>query len=73
MKIETKFNPGDKVWVIHEGKALSFIIYIIKFEFTKNGQIIENYLNIGPENEAKFKIFEDRFCFTTREELINSL
>ena len=78
MEIKTAFNPGDKVWVIHEGKAKQLSIRTIKIELNSkdsvfNAIIVENYVNIGTETEYKAKIFEDYLCFSTREELINSL
>jgi hypothetical protein len=74
MKIETKFFPGEIIWNIYNGKANKFTVEKVTTESRINGALeIQYYINIGTEKDYKPKIVDEKDCFATREELINSL
>jgi hypothetical protein len=74
MKIETKFNPGDTIWNIENGKATQFPIETVQIECRINGALkIQYFINIGTQKDFKCKIVDEKNCFATREELIDSL
>lgn len=73
MKAETKFYVNDKVWIIDGLKAKEYPIHSIHVEFKKEDTKILVYLNVGTEEDYKCKIIEEKHCYSSREELINSL
>jgi hypothetical protein len=73
MKIETKFDPTNTVWVIFNGKATQFNINSIKTDSSLNTTQVQYFLNVGTKEDYKCKIFDEKECFATREDLINSL
>ena len=74
MKVETKFNPNDKVWFIKNSKAIHAPIDSIKILVdNKNVLKIENFINSGTKEKYECSIVEDQFCFKTRQELIDNL
>jgi len=74
MKIETKFNPGDIIWNIEDGKANQYPIEKVQAEMRKNeALVIEYYLNVGTEKDYKSKIAKEKDCFRTRAELMDNL
>jgi len=73
MKTETKFNVSDKVWTILDGKASEFPIDSIKVTFRKGLTGTDLYLNVNINGGYDCKIVEERHCFHSKEELINSL
>jgi hypothetical protein len=74
MKIETKFKPGDKVWVIFEGKAKEFSIYKIGIEqYIAKAMTVNYILEITPRPNFSCKSYEEKECFEDCESLIKSL
>jgi hypothetical protein len=77
MTIETKYNPGDKVWVIFENKAQCMIIEgvtvsTINRTFDESGKLISYRIGI------KYYLGDGEWvnninCFPTKEDLIKSL
>ena len=68
MKIETKFNIGDSVWVSEDG----FII---------NGEIINIHLFVFQDSDIQIRYhiigvleaINEKFCFSDKQELLNQL
>lgn len=72
MKIETKYNIGDKVWLIAKNEIVQLEIqsvspyYCRSFQYIKYGFGRSNYTNL-------FDLFEEEKLFPTKEELLKSL
>lgn len=77
MKIETKYNPGDEVWVIAENRIqhlciqdfaieTSSVVFNDKCEFVSCELRVQYYL-------GKNEWAEEDMCFPTKEELIKGL
>jgi hypothetical protein len=75
MKIETKYQPGDVVWTLVDNKARELIIGSIKVEIETDKTTIMVFMNkvTVPGLDYKCHLTEEKFCFETRQELINSL
>jgi len=69
MKIETKFNIDDIVFVLDRNKVRERSIYFISWD-SKNGVYYSVY--VGDEKEAKGEFHESE-CFATKQELLNHL
>ena len=77
MTIETKYSPGDKVWVIVENSAQCLRIEGVSITtldetFDERGKLVSYRLRI------KYYLGDGEWvndvnCFSTKEELINSL
>lgn len=67
------FNPGELVWCLYDNKAKQVEIDSIKVDYGKNFLEIQYFLNVGTEKDYKCHIIDEKNCFETREELINSL
>lgn len=72
MKIETKYDPGDTVWMMIGNRPKECVIYevdpgkIMKSMTYQDRYTIEGYNGNSPT-------FYEREIFRTKEELINSL
>ena len=73
MIVETMFNPGDLVWCLYDNKAKQVEIDSIILYYRKNSLGIQCFVNVGTEKDYKCHIIDEKNCFQTREELINSL
>lgn len=74
MQITTKYNVDDKVWIIHEGKAMEVSIYKLSCELYTGKSIEINYtLEITPYPNVNMKLAKEKECFSSRQELIDSL
>ena len=78
MTVNTKFEPNQKVWFIHNSKATERTIRKISIDLDQEirWNKTTHYFNEneGTENpEYKCLIVDENLCFATREELINSL
>jgi hypothetical protein len=68
MVIETKFNIGDEIWFLSEGKAIvSFVVTITYYHYKDNSSSI-----LYRPNEHAYDINE-KYCFASKQELIDSL
>lgn len=73
MEIKTKYNIGDRVWAIHEGRAVCFEIR----------GVLANVSHFYPEvlparksvtyNDKDGHVFEESACYETKNDLLNSL
>jgi hypothetical protein len=73
MEIKTRFIPGDMVWTIVEGKARNLPLETVQINIRKKETTIQLFLNKGTDLDySSFLVHEDK-CFSTREELIESL
>jgi len=64
MKVETKFNIGDAVWIMkYDGPVSGEIINLQVFVF--NDSDIQIRYNISGCSEA----VNEKFCFSTKEEM----
>lgn len=77
MKIETKFNIGDKVIFAQNSKLLEATVHSITIgEITKDVRINYSIINSGREYYTRInnqKLFPEEELFSTKEELIASL
>ena len=72
MKIETKYNVGNKVWVIDDTqKAVNVEIQHMDVEFHSATPFEDDMLSIT--YEFGFGKRREEFVFTTKEELLKSL
>lgn len=72
MKIETKFNVGDKFVAIKDGKAQDMVVQSIMVVAYEDRTNITYY----PKTEGGYSSgnsFEEKLCFKSKEELIKSL
>lgn len=70
MKIETRFNCGEKVFYLNDNKIVQEEIYEINI--TARGGFIVEYLFNRKGNTSPHCVNETK-VFATKEELINSL
>lgn len=72
MKIETKYNIGDKVWIIDDTqKAVNVRVQHIDVEFHSATPLDDEILSIT--YDFGFDKRREDFVFPTKEELIKSL
>lgn len=70
MTIKTKFNVGDSVFFIKDGKVQQIEITDIRIDINKNDTNIEYIIGNSAFN---YDICKEELLFSTKEELINSL
>ena len=71
MEIKTKYNIGDKVYAIHEGKIRDFIVY--RVFITAHGDYTPS-ISYAPYHHDEFnRLFDECEVFPTKEELLKSL
>ena len=74
MKIETKFNAGDKVWFIHESKAIEKEVHSIKIEIEKSETFINYFINMSEVDGAfNFNLLKENQLFTSKQSLIDNI
>ena len=72
MKIETKFDPGQTVWIMISNKAIECVIEeVIPGRRTRTSRYQDTYTITGYNGNSP-KFYEEQI-FTTKEELIKSL
>lgn len=80
MKIETKFDVGDNVWLIHNYSIVEAVIegynyrkFPCHMSFDMNGKIMDSTY----EEKEEYIIFGEnvpvKFIFATKQELLDSL
>ena len=69
MKVETKYNIGDKVFVLTKNKIKQLEIFLIKIHIGRSVGVI--YVLIPEEQKGKRKFREEQ-CFTSKEELLQN-
>lgn len=72
MKIETKYNVGDKVWLITHNTICNLTITSIMFISYHTFNSIK-YGFGGTEKTGMLDLVEEKFVFPTKEELIANL
>lgn len=76
MTIQTKFSPGDQVWVMHNNQAKKVEITQITI-YAKLNIITANYSLYGANNGYNADLFpygrEEKYLFSTREELLETI
>jgi|GEM_PF-3776603 len=72
MKIDTIFEPGDKVWTMRDNKAQCFTVLLVKTFQTERGRVKIEYRLELPFNESVTS-FETQFVFADKASLIASL
>jgi cell fate regulator YaaT (PSP1 superfamily) len=73
MKIETKFNPSNEVWVIYKSKAKKCEVHSIKVYINLDKVETIYFLNVGTKDNFKCEAFLASCLFKTRKELIDNL
>lgn len=72
-----KFNLGDRVWLLHNYKAIEATVtgvhHICKYDGTEESIDYTERVcyNLHPELSRTY--FDERYLFNTREELLESL
>lgn len=72
MTIETKYNIGDEVWGIPNGKSVRFTIERISVKVYANGHKSISY-EYDDANDDRIYRLPEYMVFPTKEELIKSL
>ena len=74
MKIETKYNIGDEVWLMYENKAITAQVVTMNVEISDS---IMGYVSANCYCKIKCPYFtreiHDSHIFHTKEELLKSL
>lgn len=72
MKVETKYDPGDAVWIMINNKPKECVIYeVMPGMVAKSMRYLNKYTIEGYNGNSP--IFYEKDIFKTKEELINSL
>ena len=72
MTIETKFEPGENVWIMIHNKTKMCVVYeVIPGKRTKTYNFKDTYTVEGYNRNSP--TFYEEEMFKTKEELINSL
>lgn len=71
MKIETKYDIGDEVWIMIYGECYQLRVVGIRITKLKNHKAIEYFVSEDGD-ELSFTFDESEF-FPTKEELLKSL
>lgn len=69
MKIETRFNPGDEIVILHNSKIANVSVYSIKIEIYKDEVKLSYWFKI----DDSFEVRKDHEVFKSKEEFINQL
>lgn len=73
MIIETKFSAGDIVWVIDDNKLMTRQIIVVDIWANREGVHIDYKMaTLDIHKNCRERYPEDK-CFTTKEELLQSL
>lgn len=67
MTINTKFNIGDKVWLIDRGHAVQKTITAVRIGIHEDGTYIRYVFTSRDDSQVEEKVF------ATKQELIESL
>lgn len=80
MEIKTKYNLGDKVYVMHDNKVVYFTIQRINIKIGDKISIeyvssekFRQYLYLSKESDYMSLYVEEEKVFSTKEELLKSL
>ena len=74
MKIETKFDPKQKVFFLFENRVCTEFIEEIKITIDSAGiQYVEYIVNDNPMGSPYGKLFLEEQLFTTKQDLLDSL
>ena len=71
MRIETKYNIGQEVWIISKGKAVKDVVDMIRIYIGCNKNI--SYSFKSRRALGLFETIEESSVFPTKEELLKSL
>jgi hypothetical protein len=82
MTIETKYNIGDEVWFMEDNHSQSGTVTGLRFSYGK-GEVFGKALSHEEKVQVNYvlrgdfihsgDILEEKFLFTTKEELLKSL
>ena len=82
MNVETKFNPGDEVWTMHQNKPHSFRISTIEISLYGPGSPMSKYgnsevyvelIHTGQRNNPQHLRFSAKECYPSKEALCKAL
>lgn len=73
MKIETKYDIGQEVWINHFHEVKMANISHIDIYVNKNGQVKPFYWVVIPPSDTPIFKYEEHELFPTKEELLKSL
>lgn len=80
MEYTTKFNPGDEVWTIYQNKPHQFRADSVEIKLSahtrteiRTREFIVEHINTAPRNNPLRLAFDARYCFATKQELIDYL
>lgn len=76
MEFTTKFNPGDRVWVMKGNKPHQFKVHRVEIEILESRKVREKYVDFVPgatslDRDREY-LYWDFECFPTKKELLNS-
>lgn len=76
MTIETKFSPGDSVWVMKDNNPYQFKVSKMDIVIFHDSTIREMYIDyirgITSLDKSKNDIYMADECFATKRDLLNS-
>lgn len=76
MTIETKFNPGDSVWVMKDNKPYQFKVSKMEIVIFQDSTIREMYIDyirgVTSLDSSKHITYMADECFATKRDLLNS-
>ena len=73
MRIETKYNINDTVYVLYNNKICQSFILNITASIGKQNHVIYHISNEGLNNCNSWQTFNENDVFLTKEDLIKSL
>lgn len=74
MKIETKLNPGEKVFILNETKLIELPINSINLEVYENHTNSAYWFKVPKEkNEYKFETKKEHEIFKSKEDFLKQL
>lgn len=77
MKIETKFNVGDEVFVLVGTKLEKRIVFSLKVDVENDGKIEVKYFfkvqDGEKQNDYHFEIIDESKIFASKDEFLNQL
>lgn len=69
MTIETKFNPKDRVLILHDNKVTELEVLVVRAWINTESVSISYRMRLG----ADYADIPEEKCFATKDDLIKSL
>jgi len=73
MKIETKFNPDQKVFFLKDSKLFEKEIHSINTESKPNNTSVIYWFNLSTDEKTDFKSVSESMIFESKQEFLDQL